>query len=130
MIIEPCFKCGTNAEVVHHVSYIPDKVVPCCHVCHNEIHRRIRKEGKCAFSVEEVEKMSRKSTWKRSNINRKPQIADYAKRFQTKLDFLNKLDAHIYHREHLNYNVKTGNVYVHCDFMTDGTIKLPMEMIE
>lgn len=119
-----CFKCSKPYNIMHHISYIPEITKPCCHECHNEIHRRVRKEGKCKFSVEEVERMSRKSTYLRANIKARSQHAEYAKAFQEKIDFLDKLEDHIYHREHICFNNNTGNVSVSCGFMTDGTIKL------
>ena len=99
--IKQCFKCGTTKGtiVIHHITYIPERIVFCCKSCHQTLHKKIRRENKCHLSIEEIEKLSVLSSTKR-----------YNKESYQRLHFTEPIDTNIRFHELLIYNLKTGNV--------------------
>jgi len=55
-MIEACHKCGTYGVklIHHHKSYDPEIVVMMCKSCHQLLHNRLRRTGKCTISVDEL----------------------------------------------------------------------------
>lgn len=76
-----CFKCGKEGGIIykHHTSYNPEVLVDCCISCHSKIHHRIRKENTCSIPVDEVAKLSSRSSYIR-NITRADQSTYYKNR--------------------------------------------------
>ena len=66
-----CVKCGEYRKVVMHHAHGYDEehdqdVQPYCMPCHKRAHIKARKEGRCKLSPDEIEKLSVKSSYKRS----------------------------------------------------------------
>ena len=110
-----CFKCGSDRFVIkHHISYNPEVVVDCCKSCHRTIHHRVRKEGACKYSIKEVERMSMKSSNKRSTMD---------------IIFSQVIGCNVILYEQIGYNKNTGNVYVSSWFTANHGKSLIQEEI-
>jgi len=123
-----CFKCGTSEGTMllrhgvlkptriisHHISYIPEKIVDCCDSCHKKIHVRVRKENACPYSIEDVLKMTTKSSIKRTT---RP------------IEFYTQLAPDVRLEERIVYNINTGNVTCIASFFANHGAKLYKEDI-
>lgn len=122
MIRLKCFKCGIEEGtlqklsrnrrgrariIVHHISYNPEVVVNCCYSCHVKIHKQIRKDNRCPFSVEIIDRLSRLSSMKRSNKHYKG------------IHFYDTVCKNVRLHEILRYNLHTGNIYYSAGFRSD-----------
>lgn len=110
-----CFKCGSTRFVIkHHTSYNPEVVVDCCRSCHSIIHHGVRKEGKCKYTVKQVERLSMNSSNKRSI---------------SKMNFTETLMPQVLLYEQIEYNKSTGNVYVYSWIHSNNGIQIHQEDI-
>jgi len=118
---EICFKCGTKEGTIikHHLRYKPQEIiVDCCRKCHVEIHKRIRRENKCQYSIGEINRLSHIS-----------EAIRYAKRNITKISFSESIMPHVQLFENIDYNYKTGNVCISSYFHSYDGMKLYTEEI-
>jgi len=100
-----CFKCGSTRFVIkHHTSYNPEVIVDCCRSCHKKIHDRVRKEGACKYTVEEVKKLSDKSSHKRQE--------------QIRIHFYENMLQNVRLSEVICLNPKTGTLTISSDFIS------------
>jgi len=98
-----CFKCGTSTGMIikHHLSYDPEILVDCCKKCHRNIHLRVRKENACPYSVKEVQRLSAKSSIKRTTRS---------------IDFYEQVSPYVSLYENITYNLNNGNIYYSSGF--------------
>ena len=124
-----CFKCGVEEGtprkyqkssgyfpvviVKHHVSYIPEVLVNCCVACHQKIHRRIRRENKCPYTIHETTLMSSRSS-----------KARYSRKNQRIIDLREHLGTFLNLRDMVVYNTTTGNVSYCSNFEATNGKKL------
>lgn len=113
--IKKCFKCGTTEGTIieHHLDYKTDVTVCCCRSCHKKIHNKIRREKKCPFTPEQVDKLSKLSNRKR-----------YRNKYQRCISFHETLGENILSQEQIWYNTKNGTVVYSFVFVPYGGKKL------
>lgn len=110
-----CFKCGSTRFVIkHHTSYNPEVIVECCRSCHQKIHHKVRKEGHCKYTVQEVKRLSMNSSNKRT-------VHDVI--------FSNVIGKNVLLYEQIGYNINTGNIYISAWFTANHNKQLLQEEI-
>ena len=123
-----CFKCGkTEGQMVlirgifkptriisHHIKYEPEILVDCCDSCHKKIHVRARKNNTCRYSIEDIQKMTIKSSIKRTTKN---------------ITFYTQLAPDVRLLERIVYNINTGNVCCISSFFANHGAHLYIEDI-
>ena len=100
-----CEKCGSTKYIVnHHLKYKEihgfDKTILLCRSCHKILHNKIRKEGLCGVSPEEINKYSCRAS---KEFNRK-------KIKLQRIDFTIGMEADIALHELLEYDYQTGKI--------------------
>lgn len=118
---EKCVKCGSTRFVVHHhVRYEPEEIILVCRVCHQNIHIRVRKEGKCPYTPDEVKVMSSRlaaQRWGRAHPDRRNAlIRVYRKQYRQRMVFHESVGLGWSIREEISFNTKTGTVTVSVGF--------------
>ncbi len=125
-----CFKCGTEKGKIikHHVNYSPEIIVDCCWSCHQKIHRKLRKNKLCPLSVENVHKISKKSSGIRNAnkyyINKLKTAKKNYNNILKYLDLSEKIAPNIQLFERIRYNLITGNLNYQSYFHSNSKQKL------
>lgn len=106
-MILKCFKCGTTEGFIikHHTSYDLEVIVDCCVPCHKKIHNRVRREKKCKYSVDEVNRLSTNSSNLRAH-----------KKYLQRIFYTEGMMANVVFIEEINYNINSGSVGYHASF--------------
>ena len=100
--------------ISHHIRYDPEIIVDCCDSCHKKIHVRIRKDNACPYSIKDIQKMTTKSSIKRTTKH---------------IEFYDQLAPDVRLMERIVYNLNTGNVYCTISFFANHGASLYTEEI-
>lgn len=123
----------------HHVKYEElhgvDEIVQMTNSDHQKLHRRLRREGKCNVSVEELHKISEaahhrssegRASKKKYQGSSKGKAAEKKYRCENirRFNFTETLAPGIRLYEQIRYNEKTGRVNVNCRLWVKKTKKV------
>jgi len=113
--VNECSNCGSFKNLlVHHTNYKEihgfEKTILLCNHCHQLLHIKLRKEGKCNISPDDLYKIhiqsdsykEKKSNYKKENIFRK--------------SYSTPIGENISIRETITYNKNTNNLKITSEF--------------
>jgi hypothetical protein len=105
--------------VEHHIKYKEihgvDETIWMEKAEHAQLHRKLRREGKCKIPPNELNRIARaasKRTVKAKELARK-QKKKYELLFCQNVDLPTRADIYAYIIERITYNHKTGSVYIY-----------------
>lgn len=97
-----------------------------CWSCHQKLHKKIRREDKCPYTPNEIEKFSVKAALAeyRKSEHGIAAMAEYQKFNIEYLHFTKTLMQNVQFHEMIRYNLKTGNVSYSTGFEAINNKKL------
>ncbi len=118
---------GNNILVEHHTKYEEvhgvDETTWITQSQHVALHKRLRREGKCNFPPEELDRISTaanhrtqknkvymRAYLKRYNKTHRKELNKYRREKQRRINFYETIVPGILLYEHLTYNINTGNI--------------------